>query len=89
MITQANYLDIGNLLINELVGSVWLFIAIAIILVIYAGVKYSFDLKTTGALIMVVGLGISGYYYQQEVLVIMALIVSFIIYLVMSKIINR
>lgn len=89
MITQQNYLDVGNLLINEIIGSVWLFLAIAIIILIFYSVKHSFDLKTMLALMFVTSIGTIGYYFQQEVLVIAGLVFAFIVYMSWSKVISR
>jgi len=89
MITQDNFLDIGNLIINELVGSFWLFVILMIILILYFSVKNNFDLKTTLAIIFASSVGVAGYYYSSELLVVAALVVGLILYLVMSKLISR
>ena len=82
-------MDVGNLLINELVGSVWLFIIIVLLIISYFSIKYNFDNKTMASLFIVASLGITGYYFQQEIIVVIALVVGFVVYLIWSKLISR
>lgn len=88
-INQFNYLDISNLVINELIGDIWLTLIIGILLIIYFGVVNTMDFKSIGSLLIVWAIGLSGYYYNSAVLAFTALIVAFIGYGIWSKFISR
>ena len=40
VITPNNYLDLYNIFVNEISGSIWIFVAIALIIMMMAAMKY-------------------------------------------------
>lgn len=50
---MANYLDIYGIFVNELAGSIWLFILISLVLIYYLGIKSKMTTEVTVILAMV------------------------------------
>jgi hypothetical protein len=88
-ITEANFLDIGNLLINEIVGSVALFIIIGLIVINYYGVKSSlpFQVNLVNSF-MWSGLVIS-YAYNELVWMLSLFVIAIIFYALYPKLFKR
>ena len=89
MITQANYLDFGNLIVNELVGSFWLTFFIGWIIIIFVSVKKDLKEQTAVLLLLIYSTSISAYYSNSMILAVVGLVFSFTIYGVMAKYMNR
>ena len=88
-ITQANYLDLANLLFNEIIGSVALTLIIGFIIVTWMGVRYKWGLDVTFALVLLwVGL-VSSYALQSLALMIVVLVVATVIYTFFPKLWRR
>ena len=88
-ITENNYLDLGNLIINELIGSVSLTIIIGIILIVFFGVRERLDIQAIVALcVLWTGL-ITAYSYNSFLLMLVIFIVAIGIYSMWPKIIKR
>ncbi len=89
MITQANYLDVGNLLINELFGSVALFIVVGIAILTYLGVKFTLPFQVTLFVIFLfVGL-ITSYVFNSLLWMLALFVVGVAIYSFMPKLFRR
>lgn len=88
-ITEDNYLDLGNLLINELIGSVGLTIVLGIVLIIYLGVRERLDVQAIIALCFLWVCLVTAYVYNAFLLVVAVLIVAIYVYASWSKIIKR
>ena len=89
MITQDNYLDVGNLLINEIVGSAVLFSILGLIFIAYLGVKNRLPVQVTMILMFLfVGLTMS-YVYNSFVWIVAVFIVGLIIYMLWAKVWKR
>ena len=89
VITENNYLDLGNLLINELIGSVPLTIIIGLAVLIWWGVRERLDIQAIFALcILWVGL-VTAYAYNQFALMIVLFLVGLTVYGTWAKIIKR
>lgn len=43
----SNFLDLWDIFVNELVGSVWIFIFISLAIIIYLGAKLKFSTEVT------------------------------------------
>jgi len=89
LITQKNYLDFGNLIVNELVGNFWLTFFLGWILIIFISVKKDLKEQTTILLLLVYSTGLSAYYSNSIVLAVVGLVFSFTIYGLMAKFMNR
>jgi len=89
MITPDNYLNIVGILINEVFGSVFLFILIGLCVITYICVINSFDTSSTiniNAVFILLTLGI---YYNQLLLAIIILLIGLGVYLKYDKLFNR
>ena len=47
MVVMNNFLDLWDIWVNELIGSVWLFIFLGIIVISYLSIKAKFSLEIT------------------------------------------
>ena len=89
-IDQTNYLDFGNLLINEWAGSAEVFLIVAFILITYLGMKYNVSYKLTGIFMML--LSILTFVYAPDMnvlLVVIILIVAFVFYTSLQQAMSR
>lgn len=85
-ITPDNYLDFWNLLVNELVGSAFLFTILGLILVAYFGLRYRLPIEATMMfMILFVGVVVS-YAYNQFLWMVVLLVVGVLIYSFLPKI---
>ena len=87
-ITEDNYLDLANLIINELIGSVPLTIVLGLILIVYFGVRERLDIQAIVALcVLWTGL-ITAYAYNAFLLMLVIFVVAIAIYAMWPKIIK-
>jgi len=47
MVVMDNFLDIWDIFVNELIGSVWLFIFLGIVVISYLSIKSKFSMEIT------------------------------------------
>lgn len=90
-ITPDNYLDIGNLVINELFGGSLLFWMVGAALIAYFGVKYHVPLEATYVFIIILSVVALIYDYSTTLLIWMLILLSVgvIIYPFISRLIKR
>lgn len=88
-ITEANFLDLANLLIWEIVGSVGLFIVLGIIVITFFMVKKNMPIQVilTGNLLFI-GL-VSSYVYNSLLLMIVLIVFAVVIYAIYPKMFKR
>jgi len=88
-ITQSNYLDIGNLLVNELVGSVTLTILLGLIWIAFIGAKYRFPAVVT----VVIGFVWAGFVltiaFNNLLWILYTLLLATLIYLLYAKVFKK
>lgn len=88
-ITQANYLDIGNLLINELFGDVTLFIIVGIVVIGIISVKNNIPATVTAFFTLLWVAFIVSYYYNAFIWMLVVIFVGILIYAFWPKIWRR
>lgn len=88
-ITQDNYLDLGNLLIYELVGSVGLFLLLGWIFITYYGVSRRVPLNAIIGMNMLFTFMVLSYQYNVLWLMLILLILGGIIYLLYARVFKR
>ncbi len=47
MVVMNNFLDLWDIWVNELIGSVWLFVFLGIVVISYLSIKVKFSLEVT------------------------------------------
>ena len=47
MINQSNFFDLGDVIVNELVGDVWLTVIVGLILTLYLSIKAKMPMQVT------------------------------------------
>lgn len=88
-ITQQNYLDIGNLLINELFGDVILFILVGLAIIVWASIRNRIPhTAMIGLMIIWVGL-VTGYYYNSLLWMLALLVVGLLVYVLFTKVVKK
>lgn len=87
-ITQGNWLDVGNLLINELVGSFWLTFVLGLVLITFLAVRSNVKEQVLVLFLMLYSVGMSAYYTSSVVLAVVGLVISFLIYGGLSKVLK-
>lgn len=88
-ITENNWMDIGNTLINEVIGSAGLFIVIGLIIINYFGVKNNLPIQINLVLsFLFIGMTIS-YVYNALVWMIRLFMAGIIIYALFPKFFKR
>lgn len=88
-ITQQNYLDIPNLLINELVGDIGLFIILGLIVVTYFAVKNSMPYQVIiFNAILFVGL-VTSYLFNSLLWMLTLMVIGISVYTFLPKLMNR
>jgi len=89
VITQANYLDIGHLFFNEIVGSFMLAYIIGLVFIAYAALRWRIPLEVA----VVVGLVWTGcvisYAYNPFWWAVFLLLFGIVIYAFLPRIIKR
>ena len=86
-ITQDNYLDLQNLLVNELFGGPILFIIVATIIIAYHAIRYRIPIEAIiGLEILVIVFAIS---YTLFGWILVLSLVGFGVYALFSKTIKR
>lgn len=88
-ISEDNFLDLANLLINEIVGSPILFIVVGLALINYYFVKNNFPVQVNlfGS-ILFIGL-VTSYIYNAFLWMIILFVVSVIVYSLFPKVFKR
>lgn len=88
-ITQNNYLDIGNLIVNEFVGSVTLTIIIGLVWITYIAAKYRFPAVVTVAISLLWAGFVVTIAYNNILWLLMMLVLATLIYLLYAKVFKR
>lgn len=88
MITTANYLDIGNLIINEVVGNIWLTYLLILILIAVMAMKQRIKFGDTVTLMVFALFLLAGVYINSMVLIFIGLIVSVVLYIAMLRLLQ-
>lgn len=88
-ITPDNYLDFGNLFINEIVGDAMLALILGVIIIIFISLKYRVDFKATTGLILLFVVGMGGYLYNQLAIALAIMFVGVIGYGTYAKMITK
>jgi hypothetical protein len=87
-ITQNNYLDPANLIINELFGDVGLFIVVGLAVMTWYGVKNHLPYEVILVCdFLFVGL-VTAYYYTPIAWIVSLFVLGIIIYFALPKIVN-
>lgn len=88
-ITEDNFLDLGNLFINEIVGSTSLFIIIGLIVINYYGVRSSlpFQVNMVNSFLWA-GL-IMSYVYNELLWMLSLFVIAIIFYALYPKLFKR
>lgn len=89
MITPDNYLAFGSILINEVVGGVWLSYFIACAILVYKSVEWGIPFQTMTVLFIVASLAFVSLVYDALVLMIVILLVGLVFYGIYAKVIKR
>jgi len=89
MITPDNYLNFVAILINEVFGSIWLFIFIGLIAITYICVINGLDTQMTISINVVFVILTCSIYFSSLILAIALLLIGIIIALRYNQIINR
>jgi len=88
-ITQSNYLDIGNLFFNEIVGSVFLGYILVLAIIVFLSIKFRVPNTAMFALIVIWSMISAQYAFNDAIITIVVLLAGLVIYLVYSKMIKR
>jgi hypothetical protein len=88
-ISTSNYLDFGNLLVNELIGDVGLFSILLLILITYTALKFRLPAEVTIVLILIGTAVIVSYAFNAFLWMIVLLVFGVIIYAFLPKILRR
>lgn len=88
-ITEENFLDLGNLFINEIFGGATLFIIVGLAAINYLGVKNNlpFQVNLLNSLLFI-GL-VTSYIYNAFLWMIGLFIIGFIVYAIYPKMFKR
>lgn len=89
MINQFNWLDLGNLIINELFGNVWLFFLFVSLLFAWFSVKYNVSSDVLIGLFVLFGFSVAFYFYAQLWVLVVGILFSFTVYGLLAKFIGR
>jgi hypothetical protein len=68
MFNASNYFDIKNVVINEVIGSTWLYLVIMGVVILYLGAKFNMDIRVT-VLFLYIFVGITGLIMQSAVVI--------------------
>ena len=79
-ITPDNYLNIFAIIVNEVVGDIFLFILIGIAIIVYICVTNNIQMKPTIALISIFAIMSLTAYSNQFILGLIVLVIGFVIY---------
>jgi hypothetical protein len=88
-ITSANYLNLWDILVYEVVGSLWLFIMLGLVIIAFLCAKYAVPFQVLFLLLFIysgIVVAISGLY---AVWVLVVLGVGLLFYWVLSRIMRR
>lgn len=89
VLTTTNYLDLSNILIYEVIGSVWLFIAIGIFIIAYLCARFSVPFQVTIAslsLFIAISTAITG---NLTIWVFLVLGIGILFYWMLARILRR
>lgn len=89
MITMANYLAFGDILINEVVGSVWLAYLIGVSFMLYKSIEWRIPFQVMVALLVITSLAYVCYVYDALILMLIVMIVGLVFYGLYSKVIRH
>jgi len=89
MITPQNYLDLGNIIFNELFGSVILALFVGITVIAYLSLQHRAPIEVTITLIIAFCLMVIGYAYDVLLLALIVLFIGVLGYVSMSKVVKR
>lgn len=88
-ITQFNYLDIPNLIFNELIGNVWVGYFFGAVVISWIGIKSNAGGHALLGFNIMWAFSVVSYQQNDMILAVIGLIVAFLYYGVMSKYITR
>ena len=80
LIDQSNYLDIPNIVFNELIGNPWLAFAIGAIIIVLVSMKYSIPLEAVIIIMIIFSAAMFIMQGYTLLLILIALIVILIVY---------
>lgn len=89
MITMLNYLDLGTILIHEVIGGVWLAFFLFEAVLFYKSIEWKIPYQTMIALGVILGLAFVSYAYNQLLLMIVIMVVGLIGYAIVAKLIRH
>ena len=73
-IDQTNYLDFGNILINEIAGDSIIFLMVCIVIITYLGMKFNVPYKIT-ALFIILAAGVTMIYDPLKIVLLIGVTV--------------
>lgn len=85
-ITPDNYLDLGNLLLNELFGDIGIFLIIGMISITYTAIKYRIPAGGIVLLNILFAVSVISYLYNPLIWMILLLISGLLTYFLIGKI---
>lgn len=88
-ITQDNYLDLGNLFINEFFGGPETAILVILVVIAFFGLKYRLPAEAIAALMAVAVSAIIAYSYFAVAWIIILLLAGIMIYVIFAKMVNK
>ena len=88
-VTQDNYLDFGNLLMNEIIGSTFLFIMLGLVVIGYVTLRYRLSIEVALFMSFLWAGAITSYAYNSLLWMIMSIVIATIIYMVLPKLVGK
>jgi hypothetical protein len=78
--TVANYLDFKNLLINEVIGSIWLAYFLILIILIFVAIKFDASIESIFGLSLIYTLLFISIFVSPLIFVLILCLASFLFY---------